>query len=161
MKNESGARKAFRLLTGSEYVEDNVNSKDKIKIIFLGFVCVAMFVILMIMFSGCACANTIVVKGYSNEDICEAIRQAENSRSYPYGIMKKYKHTSPKQACINTVSHSRRNWISNGSKGEFIKFLGSTYAPVGAINDPNNLNVNWVKNVHYFLENDYKLRKDS
>lgn len=32
-------------------------------------------------------------------------------------------------------------------KGKSIAQIGSIYAPVGASNDPNNLNSSWVKNV--------------
>jgi hypothetical protein len=32
-------------------------------------------------------------------------------------------------------------------RGKSIAQIGSIYAPVGASNDPNNLNSNWVKNV--------------
>ena len=33
---------------------------------------------------------------------------------------------------------------------DFITFLGSRYAPVGADNDPHNLNAHWVRNVKFF-----------
>lgn len=32
-----------------------------------------------------------------------------------------------------------------------VQKLGAAYAPIGAINDPNNLNLNWVPNVNKFL----------
>lgn len=50
-----------------------------------------------------------------------------------------------------------RQKISAGCKGrvftftDYIEFLGSRYCPVGADNDPQGLNKNWVKNVKYFL----------
>lgn len=33
----------------------------------------------------------------------------------------------------------------------YIEFLASRYCPIGADNDPQGLNKNWVKNVKYFL----------
>ena len=33
---------------------------------------------------------------------------------------------------------------------DFITFLGSRYAPIGADNDPHNLNAHWVRNVKFF-----------
>lgn len=85
---------------------------------------------------------------YTDDQICNAIGKAENSTSHPYGILKKYKTTTPRQACINTIRHARRDW---DGKGDFIVFLGSRYCPIGAKNDPTGLNKNWVKNVKYFL----------
>ena len=85
---------------------------------------------------------------YSDEQIANAIYKAENSKSHPYGILAHYKHTTPRQACINSIRHAKRDW--NG-KGDFIVFLGARYCPVGAKNDPRGLNKNWVKNVKYFL----------
>ena len=67
--------------------------------------------------------------------------------AHPYGILAKYKHTNPRQACINTINHALRDW--NG-KGDFISFLQKRYAPIGASNDPRNLNSNWYKNVSKF-----------
>lgn len=88
---------------------------------------------------------------WSNDEIANAIYFAEGGAAtrHPYGILKKYKTTTPRQACINTIKHARRDW--NG-KGDFIEFLGSRYCPVGAANDPTGLNKNWVKNVKRILE---------
>jgi len=85
---------------------------------------------------------------YTNDQIADAIYKAENSKSHPYGILAHYKHTTPRQACINTIKHARKDWNGQGS---FIVFLGKRYCPVGASNDPKGLNKNWVKNVKMFL----------
>lgn len=79
------------------------------------------------------------------ERLATAIYYAEggNKTSHPYGILAHYEHTTPRQACINTINHALKDF--NG--GDFITFLGSRYAPIGATNDPTNLNANWVKNV--------------
>lgn len=88
--------------------------------------------------------NVIVALGFSNYQICEAIRKTENSKAHPYGIMVKYKHTTAKQACLNTIQHLRRKYILSGSHGDFIEFMGRTYSPPA-------INPNWVRLVKYFL----------
>jgi len=89
------------------------------------------------------------IKGVDVDRLANAIYKAEGGSKtrYPYGILTKYKTTTPRQACINTIKHALRDW--NG-KGDFIKFLGARYCPVGAKNDPKGLNKNWVKNVTYY-----------
>jgi hypothetical protein len=94
------------------------------------------------------CANAEEWQDYSNEQIANAIFKAENSKAHPYGIMTKYKHTTPRQACINTIKTARRLW--NG-KGDFISFLQKRYAPIGVSNDPKGLNRYWAGNVKAFL----------
>jgi hypothetical protein len=83
--------------------------------------------------------------------LADAIFWAEGgpNTNHPYGILKKYKTTTPRQACINTINHALRDW--DGS-GDFISFLGSRYCPVGAANDPTGLNKNWIKNVRKLYE---------
>ena len=86
---------------------------------------------------------------YTDNQIANAIYKAEGGANtrHPYGILKKFKHTTPRQACINTIRHARRDW--NG-QGDFIEFLGSRYCPVGCSND-NGTNKYWVGNVKAFL----------
>lgn len=108
---------------------------------------ITLMVIALLLVKGCnapAMADTIIVKGYSNAQICEAIRKTENSRSHPYGIMTKYKHTTPKQACINSIKSARKRWENAGNPGDFVVFLGKTYSPP-------YINPNWTHLVHYFL----------
>ena len=95
---------------------------------------------------------------YTPEDICNAIYQAEGGAKtkHPYGILTTYKTTTPRQACINTVKHRLYDWnvwtVQHGKYcDDFILYLGSRYCPIGAKNDPKSLNINWTKNVKYFL----------
>ena len=85
-----------------------------------------------------------------NDRLADAIYMAEGGQNtnHPYGILKRYKVTTPRQACINTIKHAKRDYDGEGC---FIDFLGSRYCPIGADNDPGNLNINWVGNVKYFL----------
>lgn len=66
---------------------------------------------------------------YSASQIANAIYRAEGGgkTKYPYGILKKYKNTTPRQACLNTIQHAKRDW--NGT-GDFIEFLSKRYAPI-------------------------------
>jgi hypothetical protein len=113
------------------------------------------FLLATVLFiGGCLVSNP--AHAYTDEQIVTAIGKAENSKTHPYGIMVKYRKTSPKQACLNTVRHLTRLWVKNGSKGSLIAFIGHSYAPIGATNDQNGLNRNWVKNVNYFLTKESK-----
>jgi hypothetical protein len=97
--------------------------------------------------SGCtANASTMPKASINIEKLATAIYWAEGGPKtrHPYGILAKYKTTTPRQACINTIKHALRDW---SGKGDFIAFLGSRYCPVGAKNDPGGLNKNWVANV--------------
>lgn len=92
---------------------------------------------------------------YSTEAIVSAIERAEGGAQtrHPYGILAHYQHTTPRQACINTVNHARRDWEAGGRRGDFLDFLANRYAPtIGATNDPTHLNKNWKRNVEYYLE---------
>ena len=89
---------------------------------------------------------------WTDEQIANAIYLAEGGRhtSHPYGILKNFKHTTARQACIATIRHNRRIWALNGSRGDFIAYLGHIYCPVGCDND-NGTNKFWIKNVRFFL----------
>jgi hypothetical protein len=91
-------------------------------------------------------AATAPHAGINIEKLATAIYWAEGGPKtrHPYGILAKYKSTTPRQACINTIKHALRDW---SGKGDFIAFLGRRYCPVGAKNDPTGLNKNWIKNV--------------
>lgn len=54
------------------------------------------------------------------------------------------------QITCRTVNHRRREFLHSlgaSSDAAFVAFLGAAWAPVGAANDPRNLNANWVGNV--------------
>jgi hypothetical protein len=84
--------------------------------------------------------------------LADAIYMAEGGSHtrHLYGILKKYKKTTPRQACINTIKSALRRYENSDKSVDFIVFLSRTYCPIGASNDPTGLNVNWVKNVYYF-----------
>lgn len=62
--------------------------------------------------------------------LANAIFKAENSREHPYGVMTRYKHTTPRQACLNTIKRHLKVWKAiKGPKSGFIAYLGQRYAP--------------------------------
>ncbi len=110
--------------------------------------CIALAAMLILVSScGVVHASEIDIDRLAN-----AIYKAEGGAKtrHPYGILAKYKHTTPRQACINTIKSNLKRW--NG-KGSFIEALGKVYCPVGASNDPRGLNRNWVRNVKKFYNN--------
>jgi len=100
------------------------------------------FVILIL---SCATASAI-----DENRLVDAIGHAENSKTHPYGILATYKHTTPRQACLNTVKSALKRYEKTNQKENFISYLSKSYCPIGAKNDPSNLNANWVKNVTFF-----------
>lgn len=86
--------------------------------------------------------------------LANAIYKAEGGAKtrHPYGVLKKYKTTTPRQACINTINHKYQDWLKTGCKGDFITYLGSKYAPINSDTD-NGTNRYWVKNVRNFYAN--------
>jgi len=104
-----------------------------------------------------ACSANQSNEGLKNEvyieKLADAIYHAENSKSHPYGIMQKYKHTSPRQACKNTIISGLKRFAKQSKETDFVYFLSLTYCPIGATNDPTGLNKNWVSNVKYFINN--------
>ena len=110
--------------------------------VFGTIVMAGIIILIVLLFPQSARAEEINV-----DRLADAIYKAENSKAHPYGIMVKYKHTTPRKACVNTINHALKDW--NGS-GDFVDFLQKRYAPIGVRNDPRNLNVNWSRNVHKF-----------
>lgn len=104
--------------------------------------------------------NHISDRDYENLAILFAIRKAENGGhgkefgviSSPRAIGRKdepWTVTLDRQAgwAAATIVKNRIRWKDAGERGEYLKFLAARYAPIGAENDPNGLNVNWYPNV--------------
>jgi len=90
---------------------------------------------------------------YTNDQLANAIYRAEGGAKtrHPYGIFPHYKHTTPRQACLNTIKSAQRRFAKQTKEKDFVHFLSLTYCPIGASNDPKGLNKNWVRLVNYFL----------
>ena len=86
-----------------------------------------------------------------------AIREAEQGRKgLEFGIMhQKAKNTDLRTqaewACA-TVRNTMQRFNAQNIEPDFIAFLGRRYAPVGAENDKEGLNQNWVRNVKFWYE---------
>jgi len=108
-----------------------------------------------------------IIKKAANRNNCKdqlfplllAIRKAENGKKgCEFGIVhpRAWNTNLDTQAgwCAATVVKNFERWSGNGISGDgsFIEFLGSRYAPIGAENDPDNLNKNWVQNVRFWYE---------
>ena len=90
-----------------------------------------------------------------------AIRVAEGNPNY--GVLSL--HTSdPRTIAANSVVNNIARWEAAGSPGKFIDFMQRRWAPIGAKNDPKNLNKNWAGNVRGALQKDpnvdYQFLKD-
>jgi len=96
------------------------------------------------MLHGCASAYTI-------DQLATAIGKAENSKSHPYGVLAHYKHTTPRQACLNTIKHQYRLWKQSGLNMPFVDYLGSKYCPLSDNRDIHHINQYWIKNVNYWI----------
>lgn len=46
-----------------------------------------------------------------------------------------------------SAAHALSDWVKAHSRDAFVAFWGARWAPVGAANDPHNLNTNWTRNV--------------
>lgn len=109
----------------------------------------ALIVVMLI----CSVAHAEV---YDEDIIANAIYKAEGGTKAkkPYGILSVACEGEAhcRRICINTIRNNFvRYQIDNKGYKDFIEFLASRYAPVGAGNDPTNLNINWIKNVRYFI----------
>lgn len=127
---------------------------DEEKHVYSAWMVIGSIVIagIIMVVAGCHTAHAEMVQpAYTDTQIVNAIYRAENSKRYPYGVLATYKHTTPRQACMNTVSHARRDWNRTGRRLDFVNYLSLRYAPIGAANDPQGLNRNWVVNVRYYL----------
>jgi len=118
-----------------------------------------VLIVIVLLFSTQICKLCFAYEQMPNwEKLANAIYKAEGGAktAHPYGILTRYKHTTPRQACINTLKSKYREWASNAKirahHKEYLTYLASRYAPIGASNDPTGLNNNWLKNVRYFYE---------
>jgi hypothetical protein len=78
--------------------------------------------------------------------LADAIYLAEGGANtrHPYGIMAHYEHTTPRQACINTILSTERLHHVEKIDKYFIYLLADKYCPPSC--DPQG-NKNWKVNV--------------
>ena len=94
---------------------------------------------------------------YSPSEIADAIFWAEGGykAKYYYGIVSvKYNDIhEARQICLNTIKNHYKRHLRHDCGLDYLVCLSKRYCPIGAENDPNNLNVNWLNNVKYYLRN--------
>lgn len=85
------------------------------------------------------------------ERLANAIYKAEGGSNtrHPYGILAKYKHTTPRQACINTIKNQWKRHNAHSCGKDYMTCLRDRYCPIGCDND-NGTNRFWLKNVKAF-----------
>ena len=90
---------------------------------------------------------------YTDEAIVNAIRKAEGSWTYGIKSIKCATNVECRKICLRTVQNNKKRFMLYGFKKypDYLSFLASKYAPIGAGNDPSGLNKNWLKNVKWFL----------
>jgi hypothetical protein len=100
--------------------------------------------LLAILMLGAVCASAAP----DFNKLADAIYAAEGGAKtrHPYGVLTKYRNTTPRQACINTCKHAWKDY--SGPESGFIDFLADRYCPPSA--DPVG-NRNWKKNVKKLL----------
>jgi hypothetical protein len=70
------------------------------------------------------------------------------------------KTTNPSKVLRNSINNNYDRWSSgqtpapwiSTSSPRFVDFMQQRWAPIGAENDPKNLNQNWAPNVRMFLK---------
>ena len=123
---------------------------------------VLLAVVACLLIGGCApclaSGNKVLPDQIDFNRLADAIYKAEGGAktAHPYGIMTRYKHTTPRQACINTLKHRWAEFSVSSPNadsraiGPFLAYVQRSYAPIGAQNDPSNLNRYWKTNVEAF-----------
>jgi len=86
----------------------------------------------------------------------DAIRKAEGNPNYGILSIPCNSEAQCRKYCKNTVYRTLVKYRSTRCRaGESdIDCLARRYAPIGAENDPDNLNKNWKKNVLFYLGGD-------
>ena len=83
--------------------------------------------------------------------LADAIYKTEGGAktAYAYGVKARYTHTTPRQACLNTIQHQVRRWNAQEHPKPFIAFIADSYCPKSA--DPIGHD-NWIRNTSYFMK---------
>jgi hypothetical protein len=65
------------------------------------------------------------------DNIADAIFRTEGGTKtrHPYGILRKFQETTPRQACLNTVKHAMKDYHYDHCDRAFIYFLADRYCP--------------------------------
>ena len=89
-----------------------------------------------------------LVNGVDIQKLADAIKLAENSETFPYGVksVKCSGEAECRQVCINSIKNNLRRYEASDKSTDFITFMGKRWCPP----KEHRLNKNWVKNVKYY-----------
>jgi hypothetical protein len=93
--------------------------------------------------------------------MAEAVKFAENNKKN-HGVLS-VKTSNPSEVVRESVANNLARFNSGRTPApwiqerpsRFVDFMQRRWAPIGAENDPNNLNANWAPNVRYYLQRQY------
>jgi hypothetical protein len=92
----------------------------------------------------------------------EAVKFAENNKRN-HGVLS-VKTTNPSAVLNESTTNNLDRFMvgkpsndnyDNSNTQRFVDFMQQRWAPIGAENDPNNLNRNWAPNVRSYLKQQY------
>ena len=152
-----GCRKQFEDKDGDRgYCEDCERAK------YMGYfyhrtVDTAGYAYVLLIFAFTACFGGLAyAEGEPDfERLVEAIYLAEGAKKAvkPFGILSVPcdGYEDCRQVALNTVRNNWKRWQAKthgaDKHPDYLSFLASRYAPIGASNDPMGLNNNWLKNI--------------
>lgn len=85
--------------------------------------------------------------------IASAVKKAENNgRNHGVLSVSTANEGEASQVLDNSIYNNFVRWHEAGRPGKFIDFMQQRWAPIGAKNDPKNLNKNWSPNVRKALQ---------
>ena len=96
------------------------------------------------------------------QPMAEAVKFAENNKKN-HGVLS-VKTTNPSAIVNESVAnnldrfmkgHPSNENYDNSQTPRFVDFMQQRWAPIGAPNDPKNLNQNWAPNVRHYLQTRY------
>lgn len=100
----------------------------------------------IVFFLGLAASPTLASETKYETRLVNAIRTSENNPNY--GVLSIPCVDDCREICLNSVRNNLFRYLeATGQMEDFLVLMQRRYAPIGASNDPNNLNRNWAKNV--------------
>jgi hypothetical protein len=80
-----------------------------------------------------------------------SVKKAENDKNFGVRSISVGSPSESDRILNNSIRNSFLRWDNAGRPGKFVDFMQQRWAPLGASNDPSNLNANWSDNVRYYL----------
>lgn len=96
--------------------------------------------------------NPSLLAAISMHETGNGTSQAARTKHNIAGMMGKgglKTYSSIQESIFDMARNLKKNYIDQGRNS--IAEIGAKYAPIGAANDPRNLNSHWVKGVQYYL----------